>query len=834
MKSELVAAWLLTLALHAAVLLTLAWFVDGRLPRGQLGWREWLWRIALFGALLTASGQMLLDTPKAARIAPTRIVEASLPTAHPSRAIPRSEPELSSTTSMSTHSRPRSLTSHVSADSEESTLVATTAPMTLPTWYQYIVAAWLAGALLALARIARAWKQMQRTLASAEDYFDEAIGQEVAQLAGQAGVAVPYLLVMHELASPAALHGHRIVLPHWVFERLDRAQLRAMLAHEIAHLARRDPARKLAIAAVSALLWFVPLTGLARRRLDTIAEQACDAWAVKQCGDGRGLAECLYECAEHHLRGPELDFAAAMSGRHSPILQRINQLIDGAPMNLRVSLPRLLVATALTLSAALVLLPGIGVLQASAATERPLPPVAPVPPAAPAVPKAAPAALPSPPPAPVAAPAAAAAPAEMAKPAVAPIPPMPPIAPTPPAPPAPPSEEAGTGHHLSISSDSDDSNNRISMKMSDGGHSYNAEIRGAVEFTSNYDGIDSLARGATASFGEKRDGISRRVDYSNPNGKLQRQYFVDDHEQAFDATAGQWIATVIPNLVRETALDADKRVQRILASGGVPGVLAEIGKVQSDYARSVYIGALSKHPKLSAAEVTGVLALIDPMHSDYERRNALAALGSGAPFNATQQTLVIGQAKKIGSDYERAELLLGLLADLASDKAVHEAWLQAANGIQSDYEHRRTLSALIEAGSNDDAILSSVIDAAQTIDSGYERRELLSSAIGAINNADPVAAAYAKSVDGIAGDYERREALVSLIQAKGFGKQSAFAVLDSVGKISSDNECREVLTALAAVMPADADLVARYRVAARKLSDFERGEAERALDRFSS
>ena len=43
-----------------------------------------------------------------------------------------------------------------------------------------------------------------------------------------------------------------------------------------------------------------------------------------------------------------------------------------------------------------------------------------------------------------------------------------------------------------------------------------------------------------------------------------------------------------------------------------------------------------------------------------------------------------------------------------------------------------------------------------------------------------------------------------------------------------------MLVALAKVMPDDADLIARYRGVARHLSDYERGEAERALDRFTS
>ena len=60
------------------------------------------------------------------------------------------------------------------------------------------------------------------------------------------------------------------------------------------------------------------------------------------------------------------------------------------------------------------------------------------------------------------------------------------------------------------------------------------------------------------------------------------------------------------------------------------------------------------------------------------------------------------------------------------------------------------------------------------------------------------------------------------------------AVLDAAAGIHSDYDCREVLVALARVMPNDAELIARYRDVARHLSNYERGEAERALDRFTS
>ena len=76
--------------------------------------------------------------------------------------------------------------------------------------------------------------------------------------------------------------------------------------------------------------------------------------------------------------------------------------------------------------------------------------------------------------------------------------------------------------------------------------------------------------------------------------------------------------------------------------------------------------------------------------------------------------------------------------------------------------------------------------------------------------------------------------MTALIRAPGFGKDGSRAVLDALSGIGSDYDCREVLVALASVMPNDPDLIARYRTVARRLSDYERGQAERALDHFTS
>lgn len=819
MRNEFVVAWLLTLALQVGALVLLAWLLDRWIMPTRLAWRELLWRTALFGGVLTASAPILLGVPSLVRFA-LPLTDATPSFAQtsnetvvamlPSRlrtivAIALSTKPLVPGTAVTAARAKSADRLHAGSDSLSSAApgIRSTPASRLLSWQRLLVAGWLAGALLSLARLFSAWLRLERELAGAKPLDNAAIASDAAALAIQARIAIPTLAIVEDLASPIAALGGRIVVPRWALEVLDRDQLRAMLAHETAHLARCDPWWKLAGAALCAVLWFLPLA-IARRRLDEIAELACDAWAACHLGDGRSLAECLAECAGQ--RGSEFDIVPAMAHRDSPLLQRIDRLIAGAPVDAHFPRARATVAVVLALTLAAFALPGFTLPDAIAQVVAPTPPAPPTPPGPPS-------ALASPP-----------------EPASTPAPSAPPLAPA-----------TGAGSHVHISSTTGlfntgffgSGHESTSVEISHDGHAYGARIDGKIAFNDRDDDIASLDDGGSASFIEKHLGNERRVDYASHGGKLERRYFVDGHEQPIDAAAQVWIAGIVGVVIRNTAIDAAARVKRIYAKDGAGAVLDEIGRIDSGYARGVYLKGLCEIGKLDSADVTRAIGLIDGTDSDYERRNALAALAASQPLNVVQQKLVIGQADKIGSDYERAELLLAMLPKLVPDPALRQAWLHAASGIGSDYERERVLAALLAAGPVDDATLDEIIGAAKSISSDYERSQLLAGAIRHVSDADRVATAYAAATAQIGSDYERRQALLALIAAPRFGATGARAVLDVANKIGSDYECGEVLVALARVMPNNADLFARYRTVARKLSDTERAAAERALDRFA-
>ena len=136
------------------------------------------------------------------------------------------------------------------------------------------------------------------------------------------------VLIVPGFAEPAAFGIWRptIVLPPSC-ESLDREAMRAVLAHELGHIARGD-LWWLAIGRVlTTCLGFQPLNRIARREWTAAAECLCDAWAVDQGVERLTLARCLTALAEHRLTGVSLADALAAVGSPSSLRTRIERLV---------------------------------------------------------------------------------------------------------------------------------------------------------------------------------------------------------------------------------------------------------------------------------------------------------------------------------------------------------------------------------------------------------------------------------------------------------------------------------------------------------------------------
>ncbi|HSU17953.1 M56 family metallopeptidase [Longimicrobium sp.] len=305
--ADAAAAWLLTYGIHSTALLGAAWLASRGVWADERT-REMLWKLALAGALATATIAQLRPGASALHVAP---VPAA--TANPAVAMERS---------LAAGGGLPGIAPAVDPASEAADGVR---------WTEIGVLAWLVGAAVALGRFGAGWLRFTRRLARTPVREDHALAVALREMCAAAGVRRRIRLTCSDaLASPVAVLRGEICVPRGTASRLDGEQQRAMLAHETAHLLRRDPLWLCAAGALASVFWFQPLLRLCVRRLRETAEYQCDAWAARHAGPF-ALARCLAEVASWPASRPYPAAAAAMSAGGAHLVRRVERLLAGAP-----------------------------------------------------------------------------------------------------------------------------------------------------------------------------------------------------------------------------------------------------------------------------------------------------------------------------------------------------------------------------------------------------------------------------------------------------------------------------------------------------------------------
>src|SRR5256714_3324572 len=130
------------------------------------------------------------------------------------------------------------------------------------------------------------------------------------------------------ISSPVALGLSEICVPELALSELGAEQQRSMLAHELAHLARRDSLWLAGASLIERCFFFQPLNRLARRELETTAEYLSDEWAMRKTGSAVSLAKCLATVAEWIQAAPLGVPVAGLGRSAAPSLSRLARLLD--------------------------------------------------------------------------------------------------------------------------------------------------------------------------------------------------------------------------------------------------------------------------------------------------------------------------------------------------------------------------------------------------------------------------------------------------------------------------------------------------------------------------
>jgi bla regulator protein blaR1 len=202
-------------------------------------------------------------------------------------------------------------------------------------WLSWVLlAVWACGTLVVSMRFGRAWWKAHTAKRAATPL----------QLAADVPV-----LSSRRLAEPGIFGIVRpvLLLPEGILERLSADQMRAIVAHEMCHMRRRDNLTFAIHTIVKALFWFYPVVWWIEVHLIDEREHACDEAVTEAGGEARAYAEGILNVCKFYVGSPP-DCVAGVKG--GDLKERIVRIMTER-VTPRVNLSRKLLLGAAGLSA---------------------------------------------------------------------------------------------------------------------------------------------------------------------------------------------------------------------------------------------------------------------------------------------------------------------------------------------------------------------------------------------------------------------------------------------------------------------------------------------------
>jgi hypothetical protein len=252
----------------------------------------------------------------------------------------------------------------------------------------------------------------------------------------------------------------------------------------------------------------------------------------------------------------------------------------------------------------------------------------------------------------------------------------------------------------------------------------------------NKDGTDiaRLSPGGMLTVIQQYGSHTRRLDFEQKDGMLDRKYMADGMVKPWDQYTADWLAELLVQVDHTTGALADVRFPKLMASGGPSAVMADLANA-TDNTKRMYLAKLTEASKLDPEESCQLAAMARHMTSDHDRAEVLIDAAGQIDFNSTAcREQFFGAVKQhMTSDYDRSRVLLAALDHgPTSGPGLDGFTIAAINTVRylsSDHEKGRVLASVAHRCSGSDSVRTAYLTAARTIASDAERARALTALV---------------------------------------------------------------------------------------------------------
>ncbi len=191
----------------------------------------------------------------------------------------------------------------------------------------FCVIGWIGGVAALSLWYLGGWCQLQRLRRIGTKAVSDAVIEKTSELASRLGVKRAVHIAESALVQVPAVIGWLkpvILLPATALTGLDEIQLKAMIAHELAHIKRCDYLVNIAQTVIEILGFYHPAVWWMSTQIRIERENACDDIAIGLLQNRKEYAKALFSMEA--IRTKQHDLAVAANGGYLP--HRISRLVD--------------------------------------------------------------------------------------------------------------------------------------------------------------------------------------------------------------------------------------------------------------------------------------------------------------------------------------------------------------------------------------------------------------------------------------------------------------------------------------------------------------------------
>lgn len=307
-------------------------------------------------------------------------------------------------------------------------------------------------------------------------------------------------------------------------------------------------------------------------------------------------------------------------------------------------------------------------------------------------------------------------------------------------------------------------NGKTTVKYSDWQKDYKIEFEGDFELSDDDSDIIEISRGGYFEISRSVFGNKRRVVIeADNNGNLIKDYYVGRDKVDFDSEGREWLAEVLPGIVRSTTIGSESRVNRFYRQGGVEAVMDEVEELKGDYLKSHYIRLLLERRGLTSDEVSHVLE---------------------------------EASREVDSDHYLSEILMDNEDLFFADEESLEAYIEASEAIDSDHYRSQVLRNALESEKISGDLLSMILRSAEDIGSDHYLSEVLKETLEERELTDELIQELIKSARTIGSDHYQSALFREALEHERISEKSYWEIIDAAGDISSDHYKTELFKEL--------------------------------------